>query len=643
MTDTEPTFDALVDAVRTLVADAGGSAAAALAGRLAEAAPERLDLHLLHGRALAGAPGGAPAARDAIDRAATLAPEDPAAAALAAVAAVPDGDSAAAACARVEQAVVGGALEAADVMACAHLLAGRDIPDWEAHLLPLLVEAWPAADAPYAFARRHVLYHLEAVEGAMAWLTAMRRVHGELALANDQALRNRLTNPPLNVTLHTPPSARAHVITRMAAESHRLPLIGRALERFFRAPGASGTDRVEPGFEWAVEPLASRVFRDIPEPGEAAIRERESRMMPVKVPALGDLAMALEALAVNRYQAPEANIYLMAELDTPIKAALLLFAPFVDHLVLARPVPSLTVFEVAYYQAPYTPAGRHLRNLDRMVPLPDPFRFQPHRAVLSGLDNQQTLEVPDALAEAALPALERLGLDPGHWYVCLHVRHGSYRGLADTTHPRSIAHVDRYETLIQHIVDDLGGQVVILGDTSMEFSAAINRPGVVSLYHVPDSLLLQLTALAGARFMVGTDSGPASLAHYLGVPVAHTNVLNLGIGRGCPIAMSLSKWVRVNGRWLADAEAEAAGVLAGASSTETGYDPEGMAIAERSTADLIAATEAMMAETPARVRPITRPSIARPVNPGAAAPVAPSARMPVCFTEHPVFRNHRAR
>ena len=475
--------------------------------------------------------------------------------------------------------------------------------------------------------------------------SVLTRFYGPVAaLAADSELFYRLNQPPFNLTVgrHDQAPSQRPAVRHMAADAHKVPLLGATLTAFFRQQSTRETDRYEPDFDWTMAPVASRVFPDIPEPTPEAVASGNSRMMLVKAPGLGDFTEALEALAVERYRVPETTLYLLAELERPEKAALLLFTPFVDYVVLGRPVPSLSIFEAAYYRDTHTKAGYHLRHLDTILPMQDCELPTTHVPELNTLAEHPILEAPPALAEAALPALERLGLDPGRWYVCFHVRQTGYKPSDDfrPDHPRNILHVDRYEAAVRHVVEEHGGQVVILGDPGMTFSGALDRPGVIPLHRIADSLLLQLTALAGARFLVGTDSGPATLARAFNVPLLHSNVLNAGLGHWSPRAMSLTKTVWLAGRWVADREAEALDALGFEATDNARFGPDGLPIGERSAAELIAAVDTMLALTAPTPPAFIHPSIARPVNPGMTRRLGPDEGFPGYVADHPLYTSH---
>lgn len=83
---------------------------------------------------------------------------------------------------------------------------------------------------------------------------------------------------------------------------------------------------------------------------------------------------------------------------------------------------------------------------------------------------------------------------------------------------------ESFAGLARHIVDRFGlGVLVVCGpaerDDARWIAAQVNHPDVVSLADAPLSLGLTRAAIAGARLLVTTDSGPRHFAAALGTPV----------------------------------------------------------------------------------------------------------------------------
>lgn len=162
-------------------------------------------------------------------------------------------------------------------------------------------------------------------------------------------------------------------------------------------------------------------------------------------------------------------------------------------------------------------AGHSLADIDHVM-LP---------SMVSNLDHVQEgalLGLPPGIASDAEDQLVALGLDRGNWFAVIHAREDGYKN-PGRRHSRSINDFGPYRAAIDHIIDDLGGQVVRLGDSTME--PLPPRPGLVDLAGVPRSLMLQCFAISRARFFLGADSGPIVLGRAFDVPTAITNMVTL--------------------------------------------------------------------------------------------------------------------
>lgn len=127
--------------------------------------------------------------------------------------------------------------------------------------------------------------------------------------------------------------------------------------------------------------------------------------------------------------------------------------------------------------------------------------------------------IPEGKRSSLESRLVQLGLDPERWFCCVFYRQPNYSPRGAVPH-RDVD--DRaYETLVNWVIDELGGQVVRLGHPEMRRFP--ERRGYIDLGAVPDDFLLQATAISRARFMVMTPSGPSMLPGAFRVPCALTN------------------------------------------------------------------------------------------------------------------------
>jgi putative glycosyltransferase (TIGR04372 family) len=134
-------------------------------------------------------------------------------------------------------------------------------------------------------------------------------------------------------------------------------------------------------------------------------------------------------------------------------------------------------------------------------------------------------ESSEALATTLDQARRSWGMAPDDWYVCLHLRDGSFYGEArglGQSHRNS--DVENYRAAIEYITG-LGGWVIKLG--------AKKAPKLPPMPHVIDyarspykSGLMDLSLIRGARLFIGTTSGLTNVAISFGVPAALVNCIS---------------------------------------------------------------------------------------------------------------------
>jgi putative glycosyltransferase (TIGR04372 family) len=134
-----------------------------------------------------------------------------------------------------------------------------------------------------------------------------------------------------------------------------------------------------------------------------------------------------------------------------------------------------------------------------------------------GFERPVILRIPPEREDGLGQRLVELGLDPNRWYATLHYRSGNYgptlgRGQVRNSDP------EPYRQLADHIIDELGGQVVQLGHPAMH--PFPRRAGLVDLSRLENSFLLQAYAVCHSRFLVAGPSGPVTLGWGFQVPTA---------------------------------------------------------------------------------------------------------------------------
>jgi len=111
--------------------------------------------------------------------------------------------------------------------------------------------------------------------------------------------------------------------------------------------------------------------------------------------------------------------------------------------------------------------------------------------------------------------LQDLGIPEGSWWAAFHAREGSYHGVEGS--PRNVdphSFLDAIKTIV-----DRGGYVIRIGDPGMTELPPID--GLIDYAHSPaKSDWMDNFIIGCARFMLMSNSGPATVAQAFGVPVA---------------------------------------------------------------------------------------------------------------------------
>ncbi len=144
------------------------------------------------------------------------------------------------------------------------------------------------------------------------------------------------------------------------------------------------------------------------------------------------------------------------------------------------------------------------------------------------------LVLPEAWHDDLDAQLQRLGLDPNHWFCCLHYREPTY------TH-KQVSNIrdvnpDNYLAVRDHVISELGGQVIRLGHPEM--APWPDREGFVDLSRLPASWRLQFRAMSQARFFIGSGSGATGIAVAFNIPSAHTDIGDFYTGRAEDILLT---------------------------------------------------------------------------------------------------------
>lgn len=144
---------------------------------------------------------------------------------------------------------------------------------------------------------------------------------------------------------------------------------------------------------------------------------------------------------------------------------------------------------------------------------------------LHAIPNSVPFRIPSHKTDELMSGLINAGLNPDRWFAVLHYRASSY--LSKRSGQLRNGDPAAYGALVDHIIRELGGQVVLLGHPELESFPP--QEGFIDLSRQPDSFLLQAFATSGARFMIAGPSGPIALGWGFHIPTALIDTAD-GIG-----------------------------------------------------------------------------------------------------------------
>lgn len=239
--------------------------------------------------------------------------------------------------------------------------------------------------------------------------------------------------------------------------------------------------------------------------------------------ALGDFALAVMICAYLKRKIRNAALLVYAQNDRPYKSDLVNLCPDIDDKVFASgaavPLDWLDIAGENPNRAPLEIVNRGFVHASLVLS---------PRMISAAVENcafefVRCLRIPEALEAELRAKLIAAGASEDRWLVCIHARQDGYR-YRQPASPRSVDPAPFFQ-LADHIIDDLGGQVVCLGSANM--APAPVRPNLIDLTK-EENFILQAYALSRARFAVVTDSGVQHVANGLGVPFAVTNLELMG-------------------------------------------------------------------------------------------------------------------
>jgi putative glycosyltransferase (TIGR04372 family) len=232
--------------------------------------------------------------------------------------------------------------------------------------------------------------------------------------------------------------------------------------------------------------------------------------------ALGDFALHLLGAISVKDQFDDATLAVYCHDDRPYKKALLACAPQIDTLI---QYPERKSMPVDYFDAA---SGNPIFNKDprwneKGLAVPSMVLTQSMLTTetMARLPRVDHLRFPEDRKPEFADRLKVLGIDADRPHCCIHFREPNYE-LRTANEWRDSTDTTPYETLRDHLIDELGFQVVRIGHpTHTEFHP---REGYVDLKDEPDDFFQHAFAISQARFNVMGPSGPGSVSMAFGVP-----------------------------------------------------------------------------------------------------------------------------
>ena len=128
-------------------------------------------------------------------------------------------------------------------------------------------------------------------------------------------------------------------------------------------------------------------------------------------------------------------------------------------------------------------------------------------------------QLTDEHKEKGEATLRKMGLPSGAWFATCHVREPHYKDREDFRDSDINSYFESFKEITKR-----GGWVIRIGDKSMK--PLPDMPQVVD-YAISEfkSDWMDVFLLGGARFILGTSSGPTTVGYAFGVPIAMTNNL----------------------------------------------------------------------------------------------------------------------
>jgi putative glycosyltransferase (TIGR04372 family) len=302
--------------------------------------------------------------------------------------------------------------------------------------------------------------------------------------------------------------------------------------------------------------------------------------------ALGDFVIRTVVAATIKNNFENADLTVYYQNDRPYKKFTLECCPHIDTIIEQKDRPFLLDWFDSAWQPPFSHPNP--KWYSHQFPIVDlfltPSMMEAPR--IFSMPNYSPLKIQESRVPDLSERLVEAGVDPDNWFVCMHMREGDYKYRKTVGDIRNV-NVMTYIALARYIITTYGGQVVRIGDPSMQ--PITPMPGFVDLSQQEDIFDLQTFAVSRSRFYIG-GSGPADVPKAFNVPAAGTDVMGPGLGR--PNFHTLTKTiVAPDGKRYSQKAAYDADLLHG------GVERLGYKVVDRSLTDLINITEFLISDT----------------------------------------------
>lgn len=177
---------------------------------------------------------------------------------------------------------------------------------------------------------------------------------------------------------------------------------------------------------------------------------------------------------------------------------------------------------------------------------------------VSAFEHTTPLRIPPEREQKLTQQLVELGVESNKDFVVLHHRDGTYS--LKSSNPVRNGDPESYRRTVDHIIDNLGCQVVRIGHPEMTPIPA--RTGFIDLSRVPDAFMLQAFSVSRARYFMASASGPTVLGWSFNVPTAIVDCSETSSGWGTADRIVLTHEVTTpNGKTLRNQALADSGLL----------------------------------------------------------------------------------